>query len=327
MTPTTVTLAQAAQLLKERDNFLLLTHDRPDGDAIGALAGLLDTLRANGKQAVAWIPEAPPERYRGFLPGEGLRIGEPVPDLAAFSTVVCLDFSQPDRCPSIRLEHPAILNLDHHPDNARFGRWNLVAPEACATTEILHWLIGAVGWELSAEAATALLLGVIMDTGGFRFDNTASGALGTAADLTEAGADYRRVVAGMFFAKPMNLVRLEADLALNHLHAEADGRFAWAWLDPALFAAHGVAENETEGLIEVLRGIAGTVVVALFQPRDGNIRVSLRSKDPRIPVGPIARAFAGGGHEMAAGATLVGMDREQAIAAIRERVLAALAAD
>jgi len=321
----TITLKQAAQLLNDQDNVLLLTHDRPDGDAIGALAGLLDALRANGKQAGAWMPEAPPPRYRGFLPDE-VRIGGPAPNLAAYALVICLDFSQPDRCPSVRLDHPAILNIDHHPDNTRFGRWNLVAPEACATTEILHWLIAAAGWELPAEAATALLLGVVMDTGGFRFDNTGSGALATAADLVEAGADYRQVVAGMFFAKPMGLVRLEADLALNHLQAEADGRYAWAWLDPSLFAAHGVAENETEGLIDVLRGIAGTVVVALFQPRGGDIRVSLRSKDLRVPVGPIARAFGGGGHEMAAGATLAGMDRDQAVAAIRDRVLAALAA-
>jgi phosphoesterase RecJ-like protein len=320
---TTLTLAQTAELLRDRDDFLLLTHDRPDGDAIGSLVGLLRVLLANGKHATAWMPEPPPERYRSFLPAEGLRIGDPLPIPASFNgTVLCLDFSSPERCPQVNLTHPALLNIDHHPDNTRFGRWNLVAPEACATAEILFWLVGAIpGWDLPAEAATAFLLGVVMDTGGFRFDNTAAGALNTAADLTEIGADYRRVINEMFFAKPESLARLEADLTLNHLHREANGRYAWAWLDPALFETHGVAECDTEGLIDIPRGLAGTVIVALFHRRGNDIRVSLRSKDSRFPVGPIARQFTGGGHEMAAGATLAGMSQDEAIAAIRGEVL------
>lgn len=321
-----VTLAEGAALLASRDDFLLLTHDHPDGDAVGALVGMLLALRANGKRATAWLPEPPPARYRAFLPTEGLCSGLPAPNLAAFAgTVLCLDFSSPERCPQVRLDHPAIFNLDHHPDNSQFGAWNLVAPEACAAAELIFWLFGVIpGWQLPPEAATALLLGVVMDTGCFRFDNTTSSALITAADLAEAGADYRGIINAMFFAKPEPLARLEADLVLNEMRLEADGRYAWAWVDQELFARHAVAERDTEGLIDVLRAIAGTVIVAIFQRRDNEVRVSLRGKDEKFPVAPLARSFGGGGHALAAGATLVGMDRDQAIAAVRQEVLTLL---
>lgn len=294
-----------ADHLRATDRFLILSHVKPDGDALGTSFALLGALLEQGKSATLFLGEPIPDNYREFQP-ENVIVGEPFRNLEAFSSCVCVDVSNPDRidtpagCDPTALPTP-LVNIDHHPDNARFGDLNGVDPAAAATAEIMIEMFNHLRWPISSSTSTRLLLGMVMDTGCFRFDNTDPAALEATAELLRRGADHHRVVERMFHSKPMKLIQLEADLAANHLRTACDGKFIWMRLPDEILARHGVALKDTEGLIDLVRSVNGPVIAGLIRPQDDGYKISLRSKEPTRSVGAVARRLNGGGHEMAAG--------------------------
>lgn len=299
-------MAGLSSLIAEFDDVLILTHERPDGDAIGSVLGLLGALSSSGRKAEAFFPEQLPTAYLGFvkrpvsfssMPSEPLR----------FRSVVCLDcgnarrLGAPDALKAALAGIPHI-NIDHHPDNTLFGDVNYVDSNACSTSEILYRAIaGLASLRIPQDAATAFLLGVVMDTGGFRFDNTNSGVLALASSLISAGADYHGIVKAMFLSKPLGYVRLLSDIGFRQLRMACGGRLAFFHLGEDLLQAYGVDKRDTEGVIDFVRCVEGVEVTAMTVCRDGAYKVSLRSGDPRISVGGVARKYDGGGHELAAG--------------------------
>jgi phosphoesterase RecJ-like protein len=299
---------RALDELRTAAKLIVVTHENPDGDALGSLLAMWDILRALGKDADAFIDprELPlPQEYR-FLPLDDA-LHEPPADLAE-RTVVFVDCGSLERNPAVafRRDGTQILNIDHHHDNTLFGTVNLVDPMASCTAEIIWDLMHGLGVEPTLEIAEALYVGLITDTGKFMYENTTPRAHQMAAELIEAGVDvpeiYRRVYEGVPYGKLALLAR-----GLAKTRRYDDGRLTMTQLDAADFAESGAQESYSEGVIDHLRAVEGTAVAALIRDRinagDGERKVSLRASDERVDVSRIARAQGGGGHRGAAGFT------------------------
>ncbi len=305
-----VTLGGIPELLDriQPRRILLTTHLRPDGDAMGSLCGLMLILRDRGFSVDAVCPEAIPDYERQFLPADGL-LDESAVKLADYDLLIALDASRRDRISAQfaasgeKLPMPMLV-IDHHPDNPKYGDWDCIVPDAAATAEAVAQFVFEAGWRILPEAATHLLIGILTDSGSFRFRNTTPSTLRTAARLMEAGGDYDRVINACFFSKPENMARFEADLLCNHLKKACEGRFLYAFMSPELLQKYRIDLRNTEQVIEIIRAIEGPTVVATFRVEAGGFKCSLRSKDPQYSVGRIARGIGGGGHELAAGCTI-----------------------
>jgi phosphoesterase RecJ-like protein len=293
--------------LRDAPKFLLLTHENPDGDALGSLIAMHAILTALGKDSVMYVApdEFPlPYEYR-FLTLSGLV--SIVPEDLEERTVVFLDCGNIDRNPvqAVRRDDAHILNIDHHHDNTYFGTVDHVVPEASCTAEIVWDLMRGLGVELTPTIAEALYVGLVTDTGKFMYENTGRRAHEMAADLISAGVDvhsiYRRIYEGIPYGKLALLAR-----GLAKVERYDGGRLTLTRLSAEDFAQAGAQENYSEGVIDHLRSVEGTAVAALVRDRltedqRGNRKVSLRSSDDRIDVSRIARAQGGGGHRQAAG--------------------------
>ncbi len=302
-------------LKKLQGRVLIVTHERPDGDAIGSAAALWYLLNGNGYEADVLFPDDVPDAYLGFLPETALKTA----DLSRYGSVLSVDASTPKRlglgaglqAEQIQLPFAA---LDHHPDHIEFAQVTYIDSTACSAAEIVCGFAKSAGWTITPEAATRLLLGVVTDSGCFRFDNTTPRALRVAANLVEAGADRHLVIDRAYFSKPFNMAQFEAELFCRSLRTALDGAFAWFMITNKLLKKYDVNIRNTENLIENIRGIEGVTVAAVIKPtaNPGIFKVSLRSKNPAVSVGKIARRLNGGGHEMAAGCTIFAKSAENA---------------
>ena len=295
------------QEIREAERFILVTHENPDGDALGSLVATHEILARLGKDSLMFMSpeEFPlPYEYRFFLL-DGL-ISVP-PDDVAERTAVFLDCGNIDRNPADLLKRDGthILNIDHHHDNTRFGTINHVVPEASCTAEIVWDLMRGLGVEASPTIAEALYVGLVTDTGRFMYENTGTRAHLMAAELIAAGVDvhemYRRLYEGIPYGKLELLAR-----ALANVERYDDGRLTITRLTASDYAQTGAEENYSEGVVDHLRSVEGTAVAALVRDllgaeRAGRRKVSLRATDERIDVSAIARTQGGGGHRQAAG--------------------------
>ncbi len=299
---------EAAEVLSGFRRVLIATHEKPDGDALGSALGLGRLLRDHGRQATVLLPEPLPVKFRK-LAGNEFAVSPAELDLRAFDGFVALDSARDSRVAlgpelSFSALNMPILNLDHHVDNSVQADWSCIAGDAAATAELVCDLAGENGWTISPAAATWLLLGIITDTGSFRFTNTTGATLRTAAMLRECGAQWEEVVNAAFFSKPLRQQQFEAAMLRDCVKSACGGRFLYAMIPDELFAKYQFDMRDGETVIDLLREVEGVVIAALVYRRNGDFKLSLRSKDGRCPVGPIARVFDGGGHQMAAGATV-----------------------
>jgi phosphoesterase RecJ-like protein len=325
---------QVLQEIRGAERFCLVTHEHPDGDALGSLVAMHKVLSALGKDSVMLMAadEFPlPYEYR-FFDLEGLSTVPPS-DLME-RTIVFLDCGNIDRNPLavVKGEDAHILNLDHHHDNTRFGTIDLVDPESSCTAEIVWDLMRGLGVEPDVELAEALYVGLVTDTGRFMYENTGPRAHVMAAELIEAGVDthaiYRRLYEEMPFAKLELLAQ-----ALDKVERHDGGALTFARIAREDFDLTGAEDSYTEGIIDHLRAVEGTKVAALARELEGNgdpavprrKKVSLRSTDGEVDVSAIARAGGGGGHRQAAGFSTELAD-EELVAFLREQVAAQLAA-
>ena len=301
-------LQAVAAALRERDRFVVTSHEAPDGDALGSLLGLGLGLQALGKDVVLFLggPAPLPGEYR-FLDLETRGLVRERPSDFAERTLVAVDCASASR---VGAEAGVVeaasftINIDHHHDNPRFGDLNLVVAEASSTGEVLADLLRELGVALTPEIAEALYVALVTDTGRFQYANTTPKALRLAADLVEAGADVNRVFQGVYetvqFAKLKLLAR-----ALESARVLEGGEIVVSYLLRSDFEAVGATEPYSEGIIDVLRSVEGSAITALIRepPRDGGPtrKVSLRSSVDEVDVSAIARKSDGGGHRMAAG--------------------------
>jgi bifunctional oligoribonuclease and PAP phosphatase NrnA len=305
-TQTTSDLQAVADALRSHDRFLLVTHENPDGDALGSLLATKLALDSLGKDSEMYLyGDAPLPREYGFMPLQRLR--RELPEDAGERVLVALDCANESRMgpvPEVLEQARLTLDIDHHHDNSRFGDINLVVGDASSTGEVLRDVFAELDVELTPEIAEALYIAVVTDTGRFQYTNTTPKALRLAAELVEAGADVHRVFQGVYesveFAKLKLLAR-----ALERAQVYEGGRLVVSHLLRSDFTELNAAEAYSEGIIDYLRAVEGAEMAALIREpprRDGpKRRVSLRASNDELDVSAIARKSDGGGHRQAAG--------------------------
>jgi bifunctional oligoribonuclease and PAP phosphatase NrnA len=298
---------QVVEELRMGEKFILTTHENPDGDALGSLVAMHEILDLMGKDNVMFMSpdEYPfPYEYR-TLPLDD--VSHALPDDADERTIVFLDCGNIDRMPVgfLRRDGAHIVNIDHHHDNTEFGTANLVVGGASCTAEIIYELTRDLGVELNREIAEALYVALVTDTGKFQYQNTTPAAHRMAAELIELGVDvheeFRRLYENIPFAKLQLLARV-----LSRVERYDEGRLTVSYIRRTDYEETGADENYSEGIVDHIRAVEGTVVAALFREqlkegREGVSKVSLRAATDEVDVSVIARLEGGGGHRQAAG--------------------------
>lgn len=313
---------EIAALLEPGLRVALTTHVNADGDGVGSEVGLWHLLRARGLMPVITNPTPIPERFDFLLPDGADASARAAKEIARADVIVVVDISDlgrlGDLATGVRDHGAPCACIDHHvsPGTLPHGP-RLVAPEATATAELVFDLATSLGWPLLPEAARALYVGILTDTGGFRFSNTTARALRVAAALLEHGVEPESIYAAVYASAPEGRVRLLADV-LQTLVVEPACGLAWVTVPPDALERYQVTPDDLDGIVEHPRSIAGVRLALLFrQIANGRIKVSFRSMGA-VDAAELAHQFGGGGHRKAAGASLVG-----SMAEVQERVLAA----
>ncbi|OFW60544.1 MAG: hypothetical protein A2133_11800 [Actinobacteria bacterium RBG_16_64_13] len=303
-----VTVSEVAERLRRETDVVAVSHEAPDGDALGCLSAFLVMCEHLGIGCRAYIPgesSIPPE-YR-FLPRVESIVRGAVPRVEAGTTVYFFDCASLFRSNSHGFPAGVTrVNIDHHQDNPGFGDLNLLDPSAPSTSAILYEVFKSGGLPVDAAVATGLYVGLVTDTGRFQYSNTTPGAHRLAAALQEAGVDVSAVYRQVYESTPLPKLRL-LERALSHLEVRMGGMLAVSWLSNDDFARAGAGEGDAEGIIDSLRRIQGARVAALAREmiREGRVltKVSLRSTDGAVDVAVLASRRGGGGHARAAGFT------------------------
>jgi len=282
---------------------LMLGHVHPDADVLGTLLALGQGLAARGWTVTYGGPHPPPE-VLGFLPGIAgyQRIAGVT---GRHDLVVLTDCPNPARTEGLleqaRGVGTTILNIDHHPDNHRYGDLNWVDPAAAATGEMVYELLVAAGIDVTPAMATNLYTAIHTDTGSFRYSNVTPRTFKIAAALTAAGAEPALVASCLYEQRPVGALGWLSQ-ALGRVEVDRDGRVAWLTLPEGVLPEAFV---EAEDLVNYPRSVGSVLVAGLFRQRGGRVKVSLRAKG-EIDVQQIAARFGGGGHTRAAGCTVDG---------------------
>jgi phosphoesterase RecJ-like protein len=299
--------SQILDALRGADKLLLTTHENPDGDALGSLRAMQIMMERLGKDAVMFMraDQFPlPHEYR-HMPFDDV-LGEPPGDLAE-RLIVFLDCGNIDRMPVDWLQTGGvrIVNIDHHHDNTRFGDVNLVVGHASCTAEILWGLAGNLGVEIDKPLAEALYIALVTDTGKFMFENTTPAAHAMAADLIAAGVEPQVIHQRLYEGLPFGRIQLLAR-ALSAVQRFDEGSITLTHLTRDDFQLSQAQESDSEGIVDHMRQVEGTLVAALVRDLvddESRRKVSLRATNGRVDVSIIARGFGGGGHRQAAGFT------------------------
>lgn len=300
-------LETACKRLQEAQRILVVSHVRPDGDAIGSLLGMGLSLQATGKEVQMVLADGVPASFRHLAGSEQIHTQVEGP----FDLIAVLDCSDLDRVGSALDGLPVPdLNVDHHPTNLNFARINLVEEQAVATAEMLALYLPVCGFPITEAVASALLFGLITDTLGFRTNNMTPKALRVAADLMEAGGDLPTLYYHGLIKRTYEAAKYWG-AGLSRLQRE--GRMVWTTLTLADRRAIGYPGRDDADLINVLSSLEDVDVVIVFNEQPGGrIKVSWRSQ-PGIDVAQVALRFGGGGHKAAAGAEIEGsLDEVQA---------------
>lgn len=291
--------------IRERSSFLITSHMDPDGDSVGSQLAMASLLKELGKKVVILNEQPAPKKYR-FLPA-AREIVTQIPREFEYQTVVVLDSASLDRLGKVAgyVQRELIINIDHHPTNLYFGDLNWVVPKASSTSELVYRLIKRMGLRIGAQRASCLYVGIMTDTGGFRFPNTTSSSLRTASILVKEGADPSYLATQVYLNRSMDeLLLLSRLLATLEVHESQDpyGGVATMHLTRSMMKDRKV---NTEGFSDYVLQLRGVGMGILFKELDGKVKVSLRSRG-EIDVSRLAKIFGGGGHETAAACLVVG---------------------
>lgn len=325
LSPAKLTAARSfAAAFQPGQRVCLTTHVNPDGDGLGSEAGLAHLLQKQGVRVAVTNPTPTPPRYDFLfrdLPGVD-RTPEAVKEIRRADLVVVLDIADLDRlgmlAGAVRERGVPVACVDHHvspghlPEGPRY-----LDPKAAATASLVYEIAVGNQWALTRDVARCLYVGILTDTGAFRFSNTDARTLRTAAALLETGLDPEGIYLDVYANAPEGRARLLAE-ALQTLVVEPEHGLAWVTVPPGALERHGVTADDLDGVVEYPRSIAGVRMALLFRElASGRIKVSLRSVGG-VDVAAFARPFGGGGHTKAAGISLEG-----SMAEVQARVLAA----
>jgi phosphoesterase RecJ-like protein len=300
-------------VFRERDDFLVTSHARPDGDAIGSALALLHLLERMGKHVTVAFADPIPSTYR-CLPGVDRIVGQ-IPARPA-AVAVLLECDSVQRTGFDRIDADLVVNIDHHQSGRAFGDLNWIDPSACAVGAMIYDVAIAAGIEITPEMASCLYVAVLTDTGSFTYASTISATFGLAEHLLERGADSHGIAQAIYFSNPESKVRV-LGAALSNMRIE--GEVAWTCLTRDELENAGAIAEDCEGIVNHLIGIAGIRAAFFLRelPLGGRFRLNLRSKGT-VDVAEVAEHFGGGGHRHASGCTIAGERHEVAEKVLHE---------
>jgi len=312
------TFDQIGKVLREHQHFAILSHVRPDGDALGSQLALALSLEQLGKEVRVWNEDGMLEKY-SFLPRAELLTKPPgAPD--DVDVAIALDTAIQNRLGTALAAVRAAkiwINIDHHRSNPSYGDLVIVDPSAPATGEIIFGLIKSQALPLNHDIAENLYAAISTDTGSFQYPKTSARTFEIAAELVRVGGlDVGKISQQLYESYPRRRVELLRELLRTMRFSEQD-RVAAFTLSLKTAADLGVLPEDNEGLIDHLRAVRGVIVAVFFEElTDSKVRVSMRSKDEAVDVCAICQKFGGGGHTLAAGARIRG-----SLAEVEEKVL------
>jgi bifunctional oligoribonuclease and PAP phosphatase NrnA len=312
------TFEQIGKVLREHQHFAILSHVRPDGDALGSQLALALSLEQLGKDVRAWNEDGMLEKY-SFLPRAEL-LTKPPATADHVDVAIALDTAIQNRLGTALAAVGSAkiwINIDHHRSNPGYGDLVIVDASAPATGEIIFSLIKSQGFPFTHDIAENLYAAISTDTGSFQYPNTSARTFEIAAELVRAGGvDVGKISRQLYENYPRRRLELLREL-LRTMRFSGHDRVASFSLSLKTTADLGVLPEDNEGLIDHLRAIRGVIVAVFFEElADGKVRVSMRSKDEAVNVCAICQKFGGGGHTLAAGARVRG-----SLAEVEEKVL------
>jgi bifunctional oligoribonuclease and PAP phosphatase NrnA len=316
---------EAVGALRGAKNVALACHLGPDGDALGSLLALTLALRSAAVQtSSSWgsDPFVVPKHY-AFLPGLETLVPPsdfpPKPDVMV--TFDCGSFERLGSLEPAGRAASCLIVVDHHATNDRFGRINLVQPDAAASAEIVHELIGRLGIVLDRDMATCIYTGLVTDTGAFKYRATSPKVLRIAAELLEHGIAHDEIVRRVYDTHPVGYLKL-AGVALGRAELVHKAGLIWSWITQEDLRTYGLDMEDTEGLIDEIRTAdVAEVACVLKEMPDGQYKVSLRSKG-EVDVGSLSESLGGGGHRFAAGYSTEDGDPRRAVEELASRLVA-----
>ncbi len=305
---TTSTFDEIGQVLREHRRFAILSHVRPDGDALGSQLALALSLQQLEKDVRVWNEDGILEKY-SFLPRAEL-LTKPPSNSEDVDVAIALDTAIQSRLGTVlaAIRSAKIwINIDHHLSNPGYGDMVIVDPSAPATGEIIFRLIKSQGLPLNHDIAENLYAAISTDTGSFQYPKTSARTFEIAAELVRVGnLDVGQISQQLYENYPRRRLELLRELLRTMRFSEC-GRVASFSLTLKTAANLTVLPEDNEGLIDHLRAIRGVIVAVFFEElADGKVRISMRSKDEAIDVCAICQKFGGGGHALAAGARVRG---------------------
>ena len=300
--------------LREGERFLVCSHSRPDGDAVGSILAMGMLLDQMGKRVDLVTADRIPGVYRALPGAESVRTALRVH--GPYDAVVMLECDGVERTRLRGLEEFPIINIDHHATGRPFGAINWIDRGAASVGEMVYRLIRAAGAIVTPQIATCIYTTVLTDTGGFSYGATHASTFALAHDLVLAGANPIAIAQHVYFSVATSKLML-LGAALGNLCRE--GRLAWLWVSHQDMVRSCAAEEDCEGIVNYALSIA-EVEAAFFlrELPEQQVRVSLRGKG-KVDVAAIAERLGGGGHENASGCTLDGP-----LSAALEQILAQL---
>lgn len=294
-----LTKAEVGAYLLCHDNYIILTHRRPDGDTAGCAALLCRGLRAVGKQAAILTNPQLTSRYQHLH--EGLTTDCVSPN----ALIVSVDVAGREMLPLNGKDLPVNLLIDHHGSNPGFAERGIVEPEAAACGETVYGILMTMGVALDMAMAEALYVAVSTDTGCFRFSNTTANTLMVAAKCLEAGIDHYTLNKTLFETVSLARLRLNAYMT-DHLELLEGGKIALCFIPGELEEELGITEDDMEDVSNFARNVEGVELAITFRTlSSGDTKLSVRSS-PNYDAARLCMALGGGGHKAAAGATVHG---------------------
>lgn len=298
----------AAERLRRARKVAVVSHVRPDGDAIGSILALGRSLQLLGAEVGFFNPDGCPGSL-AFLKGSE-RVLRQVEDDFQPDLVVSLDTAAADRMGEVgRLlfERAAVtMVIDHHISNPGYADHNLIVSDRAAVGQILFELLSSQDLPMDGIVRDALYVAIMTDTGGFRYANTSAAVLSAAAELVAGGVNAGRIADEVYGRTSLRQARLMAR-CVEGLRLDLDGRVASWGLSLETKRELGLIDDDSEGLSEFMRSLDGVDAAVFFEElANGTVRVSARSRKPSIDVCAVCRQFGGGGHTLAAGARIDG---------------------
>ncbi len=300
-----INYTDAGKLINEASSIIIIAHYRPDGDAIGSCLALAASLQALGKDVTCYNRDEVPQ-YLTFLERSECRI-HPLTSPVSADLLIALDCATIERLGAETIAHISadhVLTIDHHITNEQYGDSLILTPTAAATGEILCELIEANDFPLPDQARDNLYVAISTDTGSLQYSNSSAKTYQTMANLVAKGANVANLNSLTYFNHNVRRVEILRE-CLQSFHLAHQGQVSHWQVSHADQEKVGVQAGDMEGLMDLLRGIAGVrVCFTLEEAPSGIVRLSMRSKDENVDVSKICAHFGGGGHRMAAGAAI-----------------------